>query len=63
MPETKLDEQRIRELLQKADDKWFAAHSGRYNYHEHLDFTAAYIARNYTHQRKRGRAVVSSSGP
>lgn len=47
MPNEKLDQQRIRQLLQEADDKWFTAHFGHYNYHDHLDFVAIYIARNY----------------
>ena len=47
MPREKLDRQRIRQLLQEADDKWYAKHSGNFNYQSHLDFVADYIAKHY----------------
>ena len=47
MTNEKLDKERIRELLQKADGKWFARHKGQFNYQEHLDFTADYIVKHY----------------
>jgi len=56
MPNIKLDKEIIRGLLQKADDRWFATHSGQFNYQEHLEFTAEYVARNYhkeTQKRQR----------
>ncbi|HUV56859.1 MAG TPA: hypothetical protein VMV84_06460 [Dehalococcoidales bacterium] len=49
----KLDEERIRHLLGKADDKWYKEHpSPGWKYQEHLDFTAKYIAENY-HRKNR----------
>ena len=47
MVKEKLDEKRIADLLREADDRWFKTHSGQYKYQEHVDFTAAYIAKNY----------------
>jgi len=49
----KLDKNRILELLAEADAKWFKSHSGQFNYREHLDFTADYIAKNYDRQPKK----------
>ena len=43
----KLDKERIQELLQKADSKWFASHGGQFNYQEHLQFTAEYLVKHY----------------
>jgi hypothetical protein len=43
----KLDQKRIRELLQEADNRWFAQNPGKPDYQKHLDFTAAHIASNY----------------
>jgi len=52
MPKEKLDQQRIKELLQAADHRWYATHSAQYNYQEYLDFVAAYIAKNYHREKK-----------
>ena len=52
-PNEKLDQQRIREVLQAADDRWYASHSGQYQYQEYLDFVAAYIIKNYHHDTKK----------
>lgn len=49
----KLDKNRILELLADADTKWFKSHSGQFNYREHLEFTAEYVARNYDRQSKK----------
>lgn len=47
MTREKLDKEMMLRLLRKADSKWFAQHSGQFNYQEHLAFTAEYVARNY----------------
>ena len=47
MPAEKLDNERILQLLRKADSKWFTNHRGQFNYNEHLDFTADYISKHY----------------
>ena len=47
MPRRKLDRETLRKLLQKADEKWFITHSGKFNYQEHLDFTTHYIVKHY----------------
>jgi len=57
MPREKLDKVRIRELLQKADDKWYAQHSGRFNYQSHLDFVADYIVKHYKEKEHARRAT------
>ena len=56
----RLEKDRILQLLAEADTKWFKSHSGQFNYREHLEFTADYLARNYhkgkTGERNRGRS-------
>lgn len=47
-----LDPQLIKALLQRADDRWYAEHHGKYDYQEHLDFTVGYLVRNYKDRRK-----------
>ena len=46
-----LEKDRVLQLLAEADTKWFKSHSGQFNYREHLEFTADYLAKNY-HKRK-----------
>ena len=52
----KLDKNRILELLEEADTKWYNSHSDhpscQYNYREHLEFTTDHIAKNYDRQSK-----------
>jgi len=43
----KLDREKIRKLLEKADRKWLDKHSGSWHYSEHLDFVADYLVRKY----------------
>ena len=43
----KLGKNRVLELLAEADTKWFNNHHGEYKYHEHLEFLAEYVAKNY----------------
>ena len=43
----KLEKERVRQLLERADQKWFKDHSGEFKYQEHLDFTAEYLAKHY----------------
>jgi len=50
----RLDKERILQLLAKADTKWFNSRSGQFNYREHLEFTADYLAWHYYRARKRG---------
>jgi len=47
-----LDKKRVLELLTKADTKWFKDHSGQFNYREHLEFAADYVATNYDKKRR-----------
>lgn len=49
----KLDKERIKYLLQKADDKWFNSPPKKGDYHAHLSFTADYIAKNYNKESKK----------
>ncbi len=55
----KLDKNRVLELLTAADIKWYNSHSDhssyQYNYREHLEFTADYIAKNYNRKSKQGK--------
>lgn len=59
----KLDPKRIRELLQEADDKWFAQHPGKFDYQKHLDFTASYIIDNYHRKPKKARNMKKNLIP
>lgn len=52
MPSEKLDQQRIRQLLQDADDSWYKVHKAGYHYQEHLDFVAAYIVKHYNGKKR-----------
>jgi len=47
MTREKLDKETMLRLLRKADSKWFATHSGQFNYQEHLEFISDYIAKHY----------------
>ncbi len=55
----KLDKDRILDLLAAADIKWYNSHSDhtshQYNYREHLEFVADYIAKNYNRKSKQGK--------
>ena len=53
MAKTDLGKDRVLQLLAEADTKWFKSHSGQFNYREHLEFTADYLAKNY-HKGKTG---------
>lgn len=50
-----LDRERVRKLLEEADRKWFANHSGQFKYQEHLEFLADFLAANYNRKRKLAR--------
>ena len=41
-----LEKDRVLQLLAEADTKWFKSHSGQFNYREHLEFTADFLAKN-----------------
>jgi len=47
MTSQRLDKTRLLKCLAQADTKWFSTHSSQFNYREHLEFVAEYIARNY----------------
>ena len=48
MTKAQLDKNKLLELLEKADAKWFNSHSGQFfKYREHLDFVAEYVSTNY----------------
>ena len=49
-----LEQDCVLQLLAEADTKWFKSHSGQFNYREHLEFTADFLAKNY-HKGKTGR--------
>lgn len=46
-----LDEDRLIELMKKADTKWFLEHHSHYDYNGHLAHTAKYIVANYNRRR------------
>ena len=48
-----LDPERLKDLIRRADDKWYAEHSGKYDYQEHLVFTARYIVVHYRNSHKK----------
>ncbi len=49
-----LDKARLLQILREADDKWYISHSSQFKYHEHLEFIAEYIAKNYHRKERRG---------
>lgn len=53
MVNEKLDQKVIVRLLREADDRWYRTHSGEYKYQEHIEFEAAYIAKNYHRKSRR----------
>jgi hypothetical protein len=53
MENEKLDQKVIVRLLREADDRWYRTHSGEYKYQEHIEFEAAYIAKNYYRKDRR----------
>ena len=58
-----LDKVKIAVLLEKADTSYNNnRRSGQYNYREHLDFTASFIANNYNKEVRpsSGRSPVAS---
>ena len=63
----KLDKNRILDLLAEADTKWYNSHSDhsshQYNYREHLDFVADYIARKYDKKSKRSGGINLKNSP
>lgn len=46
-----LGRERIRSLLEEADQKWFAKNAGNFNYKAHLDFVADYLVKHYNSKR------------
>lgn len=52
MTKAQLDRNKILALLAEADTQWFNNHSSQFNYREHLEFVADYIAKNYDRQSK-----------
>jgi hypothetical protein len=48
-----LDPESLKALIQRADDKWYAEHTGKYDYQEHLDFTVRYIVGHYRNSHKK----------
>ena len=52
MPE-KLNKEIILSLLAQADTKWYTSRSDRFNYRDHLEFTAEYIVKNYNKEAKK----------
>lgn len=60
----RLDKNRILELMEAADTKWYNQHpssTSRWSYREHLEFTADYIARNYNKKSKRSSNEVRNN--
>ena len=47
-----LEKDLILRLLAEADRKWFNNQPGPFNYREHLEFTAGYIAKHYRREAK-----------
>lgn len=53
MPKTEqLDKNKVLRLLAEADTKWYNSHSGKFNYKEHLEYVADYVAKNYHKETK-----------
>ena len=57
----KLDKERIRQLLEEADQKWFKNHSGEFKYLEHLEFVAEHLARHYRDATTGNQRAVSGT--
>jgi len=55
----KLDTDRLKLVLQEADNTWFRDHSGDFNYQKYLDFVAEYVSKNYNRKsrRKNGQLI------
>lgn len=49
----RLDPDRLKALIQRADDKWYAEHAGKYSYQEHLEYTVRYIVVHYRNNLKK----------
>ena len=47
----KLQKDKIVQLIEKSDQKWFINHSSNYKYREYIDFLAEFIASNYNRKR------------
>lgn len=58
----KLDKETIRELLVKADRKWFSLHEAGFNYQEHINFTAGYIVSQYHRAARRSKKEREVNG-
>jgi len=56
----RLDQERLRELLRKADDKWISEHPKGWNYQEHINFVAGFVAENYYRRPKKIQPKVRS---
>ena len=54
----KLDREKIRQLLEEADRKWFSKNLGRFDYKAHLDFVADYVVNNY-HKKSKHETLLS----
>lgn len=57
-----LSPEALGELIRESDDRWFSQHKGPFNYQEHVEFTASYIAANYNRKlanikRRKGNCV------
>ena len=46
-----LDREKIRKLLEEADNKWFTNKARGFDYQGHLDFVAYYLVKNYNNKR------------
>lgn len=56
-----LDKERLKTLLEQADDKWFRANASRTDYRGHLEFIADYIAKNY-HKVHKDKEATHAKG-
>ena len=56
-----LDKDCIEQLLAEADRKWLSAHCGQFNYREHLEFRAKYVAKNYNRKKEKDETKSAHS--
>lgn len=58
----KLDKQKLVELLEEADKKYFIKHEGT-EYRAHLDFSASYIVEHYSDAEPSVKGAATKATP
>lgn len=57
----KLEVTEVAKLIRKADDKFFIAQKGQYDYNAHVNYTAEYISRNYKGKKPERKKNASTA--